>query len=102
MAEHLAKLITRNLPDKRALQAKRGKASERVGRRPARQFARRGHGFVKFVSPRFVDQRHPAAIELEFVDQLLLARSNHIDHGIADGDHIITGRGGFGHGKFLQ
>ena len=99
MAEDLAELVVGDLADEGALQAERGQPRQRVRRRTARKLARRGHRLVKFLGPRLVDQGHAAAIEIELLDQLLLARGNHVDHGIADGDHVVTGRGGFGHGQ---
>ena len=101
VAEHLAELIVGDLADEGALQAQCGEARQRVGRRSARKLTRGRHGFVKLVGPRLVDQGHAAAVQLQLVDQLFRAGGDHVDHGIADGDHVITRGGVGGHRGFL-
>ena len=99
VAEYLAELVVGDLADESALQAERCEPRQRVGRRAARDLARGRHGFVKLVGARLVDQGHAAAVELKLGDQLLLAGGDHVDHGVADGDDVVTGLSGLGHGR---
>ena len=92
--EDFAELIVGDLADERALRAERGEAGERVRRRAARNLARRAHRVVEFLRPVGVDQRHPPVVETQLLDQLVFARGHHVDDGVADRDHVITG---FGH-----
>ena len=55
---------------------------------------RRPHRVVKLLRPVGIDQGHAAVVEAELLDQIVVARGHHIDDGVADGDHVITG---FGH-----
>ena len=90
MAEDLTQLIIGNLANKSALQAQCRKPRQRIGRRPARGFARWRHCIVKRIGLSLVNQSHAAAIKLQFLDQFIIASSNNIDHGIADCDDVIT------------
>ena len=95
VAEDVAQLVLRHLPDECALRAQRRHAGKRVGGRAPGNFLRRPHRLVQSPGAVLVDQRHPALVEIEFGDQVFFARGHHIDDGIADGDYVVTG---FGHG----
>ena len=88
VGEDLAQLVVRDLADEGAVGAQRGEARQRVRRRAARDFPRRAHRIVELTRTVGIDERHAAAHQAEFGDQLVGAGRHDIDDGIADGDHV--------------
>ena len=93
MAEDVAELVGRYLADERALRTERAHPGKRVRRRSAGDFLGRAHRVVKAACAVLIDQRHPALVEAELVDQLLFTGGHHINDGVADGDYVVAGVG---------
>ena len=96
VGKHFAQLIIGDLADKGARRSQRGHPGQCVGRRSARNFARRTHRGIKIMRARFIDQRHPALGQIEPGNIVVMRRGHDIDNRIADRDDIVTG-GGLGH-----
>ena len=112
VAEHLSQLIIGDLADERPhcnappRHPPRGKPRQRRVGPPIRRKSRLARGqWLRRVSSarRLVDQGHPPRLSCSSSISSSSARRHfiHVDHGIADGNHVITGRSGFGHGRFL-
>ena len=95
VGEDFAQLVVAHLADEGALQAEQRCARQRVRRRSAGDFARLAHRVVQPRRALGIDQRHSAAIEAKLGNEFVGAAGDDVDHGVADGDDVVTG---FGHG----
>ena len=98
VGEDLAELVIRNLPNKRALRAKRCQAGQRIGGRTPGNLACRAHRLVKRAGAISIDQRHCAFCQAEPCHLLLGSGRHDIDDGVADGDDIKA-RGDMAHAE---
>ncbi len=88
MGEHVAQLVVAHLPDEGAALAERGQPRQRVCRRSSADFLARTHVGVERLGGFRVDQLHATLGKRMFGQKCVVARSKHIDNGIADRDNI--------------
>jgi hypothetical protein len=95
VSEDVTQLVIPDLADEPDPHAERCQAGGRVGSRTARDLDGRTHVGVDLVGGRLVDQLHRTTDHAVVVQERLIGAGEHVDDGVADGDHleVLAGHG---------
>ena len=88
MGEDRAELVVLDLAHIGRARPERREPGDGIGRRAARDLARRPHAAVELDRARGVDQLHDALLDAVLVEEALLDRGDDIDDRIADADDL--------------
>ena len=89
VGEDRAELVVLHLSHIGGARAQRRQPRDGIGRRPARNLARRPHVPVKLDRAGGVDQLHDALLDAVLREKALLDRRDHVDDGVADAHDLV-------------